>query len=670
MKRFSPRFLLILVAVVILGIIVSVAASHSIHDYAVKKASTATGRQIAFDNSFDIDWGWPVTGVHLENVKISNFDKGSDPQMFSADSVFVSVNLFTLLKGNLEFAEVSLEKPDLLLEKNKDGDANWNLTDNSTSAAALDAATPDDRSDVPIIGRLMIKNGHVRYKDGVKNTTLDLAVDTVSGSAEKDEMLHFLGKGEMQKQVFNLDITGGSILRLKDTEKPYPIKFEMTVGNTVAKLEGTMLDPIQFKGMDIDLTLKGADASELFTIVGIALPPTPPYDVKGDLSYEKDIWNFKNFKGKMGSSDLSGSVTWDTTKERPLLSGEFISNRLNFKDLGGFVGAKAAIKGESTSDKQKREAAEAEANPYIIPDTPLDISRLSAMDAQVTFTGKKLISDSLPLDDFFMKVNLDNSLLKLEPVRFGTAKGDIEAFMTVNAREKPVKISGDFNFRRLSLKPLFEKLADTLGKKNYADGYIGGTATLEGTGTSLRQMLGTANGNVGVGMEGGQLSNLVVELLGLDVAQGLGFFISGDEPTPVRCIIGNFGVSNGMMDVRRFVIDTGDSNVKGKGNINLKNEEMDLTLQTFAKDNTLVSLNSPIRLTGTLKKPSVNLNVTNIAARGAVAAAASLIAAPVALIAFVEKGLGRDSPCAALEKEMNKDTGKSKKESLIPKNKK
>lgn len=669
-RNFPVRPVLITIGVITVAVLVYMLSITNLRDYALDKASSASGRKVSVADKIDIDWGWPVTGVHLDKVTLSNFDQGSEENMFSADSIFVSINFFTLLKGDVELPEIYLENPKLLLEKDKDGNANWNLTDNGTSAIAADAVTPDDRGDFPMIGRLVIKKGKVHYKDDIKNTDIELDVDTVSGSAEEDEMLKFLGKGTLNKQVFKLDLVGGNVMRLKQTDKPYPVNFEVHAGETMLKLEGTMLDPVQFKGMDTKLTLKGPDASDLFNIIGVALPPTPPYDVTGQLFFENEVWEFSEFKGRMGGSDLGGNVIWDTTKDRPKLSGEFASQKLNLKDLGGFVGAKAAIKGESVSDRQKREAAEAEADPFVIPDTPLDISRLSSMDADVKFTGKKLISDNLPLDDFFMHVILDNSLLKLNPVRFGTAKGDIEAFITVNARKKPTRIGGEFNFRRLSLKPIFAGLSSTLGKPNYAEGYIGGTAKLEGTGDSLRKMLATSNGTVGLGMEGGSLSNLVVEILGLDVAEGLGFFVGGDKPVPVRCVIADFGVKDGFMGVRHFVIDTKDSNVQGKGHINLKNENMDLTLQTFAKDNTLVSLNSPIRFTGTLKEPNVKLNVVNLAARGAVAAVASVVAAPLAALAFIEKGLGQDSPCNALVKEMNKNNNNSSKESLIPKNKK
>ena len=650
---------------IFLGLIVVIIAALAygavhIREWAVNKAESSTGRQITLANDIQAKWRWPTTIFYLNNLQIANFEQGTAPHMLSVDKAVVSINFAHLLRGHVRLPQVTLENPKLLLEKDAKGNANWDFISNAGGAAVLEMAKPDDRGDVPSIGRLMITKGTVEYKDPTRETDMKLVAETISGQAREHDKLQLNGNGTYQNQPFAMKMTGGSMFDLKQTDKPYPVDINVTIGKTNITLKGTMLDPIQFEGMDTALTIKGDDAAKLFDIFGTALPPTPPYDVTGQLVYDDGIWNFEGFKGRVGSSDLRGNVVWDrrdTDKKggRPLLRGEFISDRLNLGDLGGFIGA--------------RRGATKDENPYIIPDANLDISRVKSMDADVTFTGKKLISDALPLDDFYMKVDLENSVLKINPVRFGTANGDIESFLTVNAQKEPVRIEGDFNFHRLSLKPIFAKLSDKLGQKNYAEGYIGGTAKLAGTGKSLRQMFSNAHGDVGLGMEGGQLSNLIVELLGLDVAQSLGFLIKGDKPVAVRCIIGDFGVENGRMNVRHFVIDTTDSNIQGKGHINLKDETMDLTLQTYPKDNSFASLNSPLGLKGTLKHPDIQVNVLAVGARSALAAAAAIIAPPVAALAFIEPGLGKDSNCKSLISEMNAETGKSNAGNLIPKNK-
>jgi len=651
-KILAAFFCLILL---IVGIGVYLVSDARVGKIISNKASGATDRKIEISNDLDIDWGWPVTRVSANNVTLGNFTQGSRPEMLKIAKATVAINLPSLFRRLTVLPEITLDQPDLLLEKDKSGHANWDFTQNTGAHVALKSITPNDRKSFPAIGKLVINNGKITYNDAVTDTKITMDAETITGAAQKHQELHFEGTGTYKKHDFAVTIRGGNVFQLNKDNKPYPVDLQAKIGDTKISLVGTMLDPLQFKGMNTTLTLSGKNAAELFDVAGIALPPTPPYNVTGDLKYEDDVWYFQDFSGHMGSSDLNGSVTWDTTKDRPLLSGVFESKRLNLADLGGLIGA-----GPGANSKTKNDD-------YLIPDTPLDISRLKSMDAKVVFTSDKLISPSLPLDDFAMNIDLDNSLLTLHPIRFGTAKGDISADMTVNARQEPVQIGGDFRFHRLDLKPIFAGLAKTLGTPNYAQGYVGGTAKLNGTGKSLRQMLATSQGNIGLGMEGGQLSSLVISLLGLDVAKSLGLYLGGDQPVPVRCMIGDFKVTTGLMQVRHFVLDTTKSNIIGTGDINLKNEELNLTLYPNPKSNSILSLNSPIGLRGTLKHPA--LDVSQAAGRGAAGVALGALIFPVAaIVAFVEPALGKDSPCAALINEMNRHTGEGKASNLIPKN--
>ena len=66
-------------------------------------------------------------------------------------------------------------------------------------------------------------------------------------------------------------------------------------------------------------------------------------------------------------------------------------------------------------------------------------------------------------------------------------------------------------------------------------GRIAGQARLEGRGNSVAKMLATADGEVGAVMGSGEMSNLVLELAGLDVAESLILTLSKDKTVPVRC---------------------------------------------------------------------------------------------------------------------------------------
>lgn len=612
-------------------------------------ASQALEREVTLNGEMIFLPLWPMR-LQVNDMTVANYEGGKAEYMAKVGYGDIRVSSLSLLKGRPEFKSITLRNSEINLERNAKGAANW--------ALRADTEESDRPLEMPLIGALNLDDVTISYLDVPERVDVKVAAVT-----EKD-VVNITGKGSYQGKAFNLKAQTGTFMdALRMT--PYPVDINLSVGNTTLQAEGTVNDPVHLAGMDVTLRIKGADAAELFPLFGIALPPTAPYDLAGSLSFADSVWKFNNFKGRMGDSDLRGNLAWDTGGERPKLTAVFVSDRLSFKDLGPLIGMAPE---RAVSAEQKSKAAWQEASPYVIPDVPLDISRLAAMDADVEFTGKRVISPTLPLDDFYMKILLDNLIMKIDPVRFGTASGDIKASLRIDAQQRPLKTDGEFHFRRLSLARLMEGIGEKLGEDQVADGYIGGTASLTGYGKSLREMLGSSRGAIGIGMEGGMLSNLLVELIGLDVAQALGFLLSGDKPTTIRCIVADFGVERGLMETRTFVVDTNDTNVSATGTVNLNGETLDLRLEPQPKDATLVTLRSPILVKGTIKQPRVTVEGGNLIARGGAAAALAILTPIASLLAFVEPGLGEDSNCAALLRDMNKHNKNTSATDAVPKN--
>jgi hypothetical protein len=62
----------------------------------------------------------------------------------------------------------------------------------------------------------------------------------------------------------------------------------------------------------------------------------------------------------------------------------------------------------------------------------------------------------------------------------------------------------------------------------------GGRFELQGTGNSAHRIAASSNGGVGLIAGGGQLSLLLVEFAGLDLAESLGLLIGKDIPVEIR----------------------------------------------------------------------------------------------------------------------------------------
>jgi uncharacterized protein involved in outer membrane biogenesis len=121
------------------------------------------------------------------------------------------------------------------------------------------------------------------------------------------------------------------------------------------------------------------------------------------------------------------------------------------------------------------------------------------------------------------------------------------------------------------------------------------------------------------------------------------------QETAVRCGVANFRAGDGDLKATTLLIDTAHVLVTGSGQIDLKSEAMDLSLQGQPKQARLLRLRTPITVRGTLLQPKVGVQAGKLAGQAGGALALGALLTPVAaLLAFVDGGLAKDANCAGL----------------------
>ncbi len=159
---------------------------------------------------------------------------------------------------------------------------------------------------------------------------------------------------------------------------------------------------------------------QLYPITGIALPNTPPYATIGRLAGRfhphRSLLRYEDFSARVGGSDLSGTLTYRSGERRPNLSGNVDSTLLRFKDLGAVVGA------DSAADKAERGDKDVQPAGRVLPAESFNVERWGATDADVHFTGKRVIrNEEQPIDDVDTRIRMDAGVLTLDPLKFGMA---------------------------------------------------------------------------------------------------------------------------------------------------------------------------------------------------------------------------------------------------------
>lgn len=626
---------------------------------AASALSDAVGRHVRLEGDLHGEWSLHPHIV-INDFSIANADWAARPEMAAAQRIELVVDLPALLEGRIELPELRLVQPKIDLERQADGRSNWTFG----AREAAGAAAPDDRHEMPVIGRLVIEDGRLRYRDSKAGLDIDTKISTAIGKGgQRREEMQLHGRGRLHGEAFRLSAHGGSLLSLRENDDPYPLTVDIQVGDTHGRISGTLDDPVRFEGLKLDVALSGPNLGGLTRITGVPLPLTPTYDLKGHLRRDGATLRIDDMAGRVGNSDLSGRLKIDTGRERLFVAADLRSKVLDYRDVGSLIGLPPAS-GRPVPVQQDREspagpataseapqrpaparpAAEAPP-PRVLPDAPLAAEQIRAVDARVKFHGDKVEAPDMPLSAVDLDLALQDGVLHLQPLRLGVAGGFVDANIRIDARHDTVTTDYDIKLRKFRV----ERFLDSAGLSGSGGGLIDGRIRLTGRGDSVRKSLGSANGNIRFAIDHGSISNLAVALAGLDVARALGLWTTGDAPIPLRCFVVDFDVRKGVMTPRTFVLDTSKSTLTAEGDISLADEQLDLRLLAHPKTPTLVSARSPITIDGALSRPSIGVEAVPLGARAAGAAALGVLLTPLAsILAFIDPGLAQDSDCAAL----------------------
>ncbi len=598
-----------------------------LQDYALRQ----TGRELRLAGDLRLRWAWPVPMVRAERVSFANPAWAQTPQMLTADAVEAGIDLPQLLHGRLAVADLILTRPHVALEQASGGRKTW----------LLDLQQTDEERRIPI-SRLQLDQGEVDYIDSVGRSAVHATVSTVGpaagAGAEGDggPGVVFKAQGKLLGQPFAASGRGGAVLAWRDQSLPYPLQVDATLGRTRVQASGTVTGLLALAAVDLRMTLRGDSLASLFPIVGIALPPTPDYVSAGRLVRSGKTWRYEDFTARVGRSDLAGSLQVDLAGARPQLTGALRAQRLALADLAPAVGAHPVATAASSPAPARRR---------LLPDEPFDTARLASLDADVTLKAQSLVrAEGLPLADLDTRIRLNDARLRLDPLNFGLAGGQLRGQVLLDSHATPLRGQLQMQLRGLQMA----RLLTTLDLAKASIGRLDGDLNLAGQGASVGRLLGSANGRVTLVAQNGQISRLLMEQVGLHLLEILQLQLTGDQTVALNCAVADFSVRQGVMQAQALLVDTAVNTLVGSGSVDLSREMLDLTIVPKTKISSLVALRGPIYVKGSFTQPAVALDTGSIAARGAGAVLLGLVNPLLALIPLFEAGPGEKSECARL----------------------
>ena len=673
-KIFAWAFSSLVVLLAVLVLIIVFFDWNRIKPTINTKVSEELHRPFAINGNLAVIWqrepdegGWrawvPWPHVVAEDLSLGNPDWLKQPQMVTLKRVELRISPLALLAQRVVIPRIDLTEPNADLQRLADGRANWTFK--------FDPKDPDAEPSnwVVDIGAIGFDKGHVILDDQNLKTQLDILIDPLGKPipfsdivGEKAAKTALEKSGAPQDYAFALKVKGqyhgqklegsgkiGGLLALQDATKPFPLQAQVKIADTSVELAGILTDPLNLGALDLRLKLAGTSLGNLYPLTGVILPDTSPYSTDGHLIAKLHepsgaVFRYEAFNGKIGESDIHGSLTYVASQPRPKLSGSLLSEQLLFADLAPLIGADSNAKQQARGGDSKQPADK------VLPVEEFKTERWRAMDADVEFTGKRIIhSERLPINDLFTHLVLTDGVLSLEPLRFGVAGGNLEAQIRLNGRTEPLEGQAKLTARKFKLKqlfPTFEPMKTSFGELN-------GDADISGRGNSVAKLLGSANGTLKMLINDGAISRELMELAGLNVGNYVVGKIFGDKEVKINCAAADFDIKTGLATTRLFVFDTENAIVYIDGTVNMATEQLDLTITPESKGWRLISLRSPLYVRGKFIKPDAGVKAVPLMLRGAGMVALGVIAAPAAgLLALIAPSGGEPNQCAPLLEQM------------------
>ncbi|NYT86978.1 AsmA family protein [Pollutimonas harenae] len=620
-----------------------------------RQATDLADRPVAIHGDLNVEWtrphdepgwrGWlPWPKISAGSIVVgSPLWAPHEQNMAQISQLSALINPAALLERTVQIASLQIGQADLLLHRQADGAANWTLhkePQESASAWKVDLQT------------LSLEGVHAQVIDAVSTLDLKVELNTLQEQGAEDYGIGWNAEGTYHDAKIKGEGKTGGLLSLREDSEPFPVQGQVHIGSTTIALEGSVVRPQNLAALDVELKLSGDTMADLYPLLGLALPNTPPYRTKGHLIGKlegDDTWRYESFQGVVGKSDLAGTLVYQVRKPRSVLTGAVQSKLLRLQDLGPLIGA-------DTSDvKAKKKPADQASQPAdkVLPAAAIGTDAWGTMDADVKFKGERILRDKdLPLDNIEAHVKLQNKVLSFTPLNFGIAGGTLSNTLTLNGQGPRIKAELDTAARNMKLQKLFPG-AESM---NASFGELHGDARITAQGRSVAELLAHSNGEIKALVSRGTISNYLLEAAGLNVANMVMLKLFGDEQIVLNCLASDFDVKDGLMTARAFRLETDDTIVDVSGTINLATEELDLDIRPANKTMRIFTLRSPLYAKGTFKNPDVGVQTGPLLLRAGSAIVLGVVATPfAALLPLLNVGADDATGCSSLVASANAD---------------
>jgi AsmA protein len=592
--RWLVRVLGAVLLLVLLGLgLLALIPTDRIAARAAAEFERLTGRALQIEGDVSPRF-WPVLGVTTGPVTIANAAWSAEGPMFRAESLKIEINASALLGGEIEILGIRATRPEILLERAKDGRENW-VFGGGGSAGEVSADTPG-------VGRAytlregLVEGGTLRFVDhgsgrrlALDDLSLRLAIPDFSGPATLS------GSAVMAGQPLTVEAEAGVFSAFTEG-RLVPLTLAATIGGSRIDFSGRGgWQPLAAEG---DLSADLADLAAVAALAGAAAPDLPrglgaeSLAVTGRLTLDgSGAAYLRGATIRADGNEITGDLDLKPGEARPKLSAQLRAGALSLAGLSGGQGGGAGGGMEAAGWPKER----------------IDVSGLGAVDAAVALVAGSVDFGLVRLGETRVMMTVDRARAVFDIRQMAAYGGSVTGEFVVNGRGG-LSVGGKLSLAGLQMQPL---LTDVSGwDRLLAQGNL--TLNFLGVGDSVDQIMQGLKGD-------GSLSLGQGELRGLDIAGMLRTldpgFVGEGQKTIFDGIAGSFSIAGGVLTNSDLKLVAPYVTATGAGDVLLGARRLDYRLRptALAAADGTGGVMVPLLITGPWADPTFRLDLESIA---------------------------------------------------------
>lgn len=582
-EKYMSRLIAIAAGIIVLLIAVVVAVPMLIPSAVYKERVVAlvkdqTGRDLTIGGDVGLSF-FPSLAVKVEDVDLSNASWGKDKSMASMKELRAAIKLLPLFKGEVEISSFVLVDPIIHLEVKADGTPNWQF--NSASAAPAPAPTgtaptsPGDSAGSSLnqirLGEVSIKNGSATYRNAQSGQSLAFeALNLDLSLPGLDDPFDASGSLTWNSEPLTFSLMAKRPRALTEGG-PTPVEFSLSSSKLNATYKGSFqaFDSVSFTGgVDLDV----ASVRNLALWLGSPLPAGKgfgPLKIHGEAQGSGTTFSFNNATLSFDGMNATGKVAVLTAGARPMIRGALDIDRIdtNIYMSNGTSAAPAASGSGS--------AASGDSSGWST--TPIDLSGLKAVDANIALSTKALLVKEIEIGESALVLRLNNGVLDVDLNKLALYEGAGSGNLTLNGAGRVPQMNADFKISGVEAQPL---LTDAAGFERLS-GLSAISLAINTVGRNQREMIGALNGKGDIKFTNGAIKgvNLAQLMRTVFTAPATGWQTGGSQDTDFSEMGGTFTIANGIVTNNDLKLLSPLIRVAGAGTINLPQQSLNYRVE-------------------------------------------------------------------------------------------